>query len=64
MLLQERDVSREAIREAKVVTKRHPTDEEWAALEFGWRMAAFVKSNAIVYAGPGRTLGIGLDLRL
>ena len=43
----------------KVVTERQPTEAEWAALRFGWRVVKHVKSNAIVYAGGQRTLGIG-----
>lgn len=43
----------------KVVTKRQPTDEEWRAMLFGWKVVKHVKSNAIVYAGCERTLGIG-----
>jgi len=42
-----------------VVTRRQPTDAEWRDLDFAWRVAKHVKSNAIVYAGDGRTLGIG-----
>jgi phosphoribosylaminoimidazolecarboxamide formyltransferase/IMP cyclohydrolase len=42
-----------------VVTKRAPSKEELAAMLFGWRVVKHVKSNAIVYAGPQRTLGIG-----
>jgi phosphoribosylaminoimidazolecarboxamide formyltransferase/IMP cyclohydrolase len=45
--------------EAKVVTKRPPTQEEMRAMRFGWRVVKHVKSNAIVYAGSDRTLGIG-----
>jgi phosphoribosylaminoimidazolecarboxamide formyltransferase/IMP cyclohydrolase len=43
----------------EVVTKRAPTPEEEQALRFGWRVVKHVKSNAIVYSGPDRTLGIG-----
>jgi phosphoribosylaminoimidazolecarboxamide formyltransferase/IMP cyclohydrolase len=43
----------------KVVTKRKPTDEELAAMIFGWRVVKHVKSNAIAYAARDRTLGIG-----
>jgi phosphoribosylaminoimidazolecarboxamide formyltransferase/IMP cyclohydrolase len=43
----------------KIVTERFPTDDEWRALRFGWRVVKHVKSNAIVYCGPDRTLGIG-----
>jgi phosphoribosylaminoimidazolecarboxamide formyltransferase/IMP cyclohydrolase len=42
-----------------VVTKRAPTAAELDAMLFGWRVVKHVKSNAIVYAGPDRTLGIG-----
>jgi phosphoribosylaminoimidazolecarboxamide formyltransferase / IMP cyclohydrolase len=43
----------------KVATKRQPTAAEMDDLRFAWRVAASVKSNAIVIAGAGRTLGIG-----
>ena len=43
----------------KAVTERHPSPEEMAAMLFAWRVVKHVKSNAIVYAGPDRTLGIG-----
>jgi len=42
-----------------VVTKRQPTKSELKAMLFGWRVVKHVKSNAIVYARPDRTLGIG-----
>jgi phosphoribosylaminoimidazolecarboxamide formyltransferase/IMP cyclohydrolase len=50
-----------ALDRAKVVvkTKRAPTDEEWTALEFGWKVAKHVKSNAIVYARAGQTAAVG-----
>ncbi len=59
VLAQEADRSPLADEERRVVTRRAPTDAEWQALRFGWRVVKHVKSNAIVYAGPGRTLGIG-----
>ena len=43
----------------KVVSKRQPTEDEWRAMLFGWKVVKHVKSNAIVYAGSERTLGIG-----
>ena len=43
----------------KVVTERHPTQEELAAMRFAWQVVKHVKSNAIVYAGKDRTLGVG-----
>jgi phosphoribosylaminoimidazolecarboxamide formyltransferase/IMP cyclohydrolase len=42
-----------------VKTQRVPSETEWAALEFGWKVAKHVKSNAIVYARPGQTVGVG-----
>jgi phosphoribosylaminoimidazolecarboxamide formyltransferase/IMP cyclohydrolase len=44
---------------AVVKTKRAPDDEEWRALEFGWKVAKHVKSNAIVYARAGQAVGVG-----
>jgi phosphoribosylaminoimidazolecarboxamide formyltransferase/IMP cyclohydrolase len=44
---------------AVVKTQRAPTDAEWVALEFGWKVAKHVKSNAIVYALAGQTVGVG-----
>ncbi len=43
----------------KVVTKKKPTSEQERDLLFAWRVAKFVKSNAIVFCGNGRTLGVG-----
>lgn len=45
--------------ELKVVTARAPTEQEMADLLFAWRIAKFVKSNAIVYAKDQMTIGIG-----
>ena len=42
-----------------VVTKRQPTEQEWLDLDFAWRVAKNVKSNAIVYAKDGQTIGVG-----
>ena len=43
----------------QVVTERRPTDEEWAALRFAWRVCAHVKSNTILFARAGRTAAVG-----
>lgn len=43
----------------KIVTKRKPTDVELHAMLFGWRVVKHLKSNAIVYVGSDRTLGVG-----
>jgi phosphoribosylaminoimidazolecarboxamide formyltransferase/IMP cyclohydrolase len=58
-LWQERDRRSTTAAEVKVVTRRAPTAAEMKALLFGWRIVKHVKSNAIVYAGPDRTLGVG-----
>jgi len=59
MLAQTGDEIEELKSNMKVVTKRQPTEEEWRAMLFGWKVVKHVKSNAIVYAGCERTLGIG-----
>lgn len=58
-LLQQADTKSAARGDLKIVTKRQPSEEEVRAMLFGWRVVKHVKSNAIVYAGPDRTLGIG-----
>jgi phosphoribosylaminoimidazolecarboxamide formyltransferase/IMP cyclohydrolase len=45
--------------QAVVKSERPPSEEEWKALEFGWKVAKHVKSNAIVYARPGQVVGVG-----
>jgi len=44
---------------AMVKSHRAPSETEWRALEFAWNVAKHVKSNAIVYAVPGQTVGVG-----
>lgn len=58
-LVQDRDQLRIKPSDCKVVTERQPTEEEWQAMLFGWKVVKHVKSNAIVYAAAERTLGIG-----
>ena len=58
-LVQTRDRDTAAAAAAKVVSKRPPTPEELRDLDFAWRVCKHVKSNAIVFAAGGRTLGIG-----
>jgi len=60
LLLQERDLGRiEDIKQLRVVTTRRPTEEEYEGLAFAWKVAKHVKSNAIVFARAGQTIGIG-----
>jgi phosphoribosylaminoimidazolecarboxamide formyltransferase / IMP cyclohydrolase len=59
LLLQDADTARVQEDELKVVTWRPPTAEELRNLLFAWRVCKHVKSNAIVYARDGQTIGIG-----
>jgi phosphoribosylaminoimidazolecarboxamide formyltransferase / IMP cyclohydrolase len=58
-LVQDRDAGRITRADLKCVTKRHPTDAELNDLLFAWTVAKHVKSNAIIYAHNGATVGIG-----
>ena len=59
LLVQDRDDGMVTRGDLKVVTARAPTDAEWDDLLFAWKVAKFVKSNAIVYAAQQRTVGVG-----
>ena len=59
LLVQDRDRKAFDIRKAKVVTKRQPTEAEYDALDFAWRIVKHVKSNAIVYATKDQLVGVG-----
>jgi phosphoribosylaminoimidazolecarboxamide formyltransferase / IMP cyclohydrolase len=59
LLVQDRDNGVLEERAIKVVTKRAPTSREMADLRFAWAVAKHVKSNAIVYAKDGATVGVG-----
>lgn len=59
LLVQDKDMKKANQAEYRVVSERQPTEDEWASLLFGWRVVKHVKSNAIVYAGDKRTLGVG-----
>ena len=59
LLVQSPDFKNVAQAELRVVSKRQPTPTELADMMFAWRVAKFVKSNAIVYCANGMTLGIG-----
>ncbi|HKE46306.1 MAG TPA: bifunctional phosphoribosylaminoimidazolecarboxamide formyltransferase/IMP cyclohydrolase [Steroidobacteraceae bacterium] len=59
LLVQARDTDTITPGELDVVTRREPTEVELGDLLFAWRVARFVKSNAIVYAREGMTLGVG-----
>ncbi|HVU18983.1 MAG TPA: bifunctional phosphoribosylaminoimidazolecarboxamide formyltransferase/IMP cyclohydrolase [Candidatus Didemnitutus sp.] len=59
VLVQDRDRTLGNVKEFKVVTKRAPSEEEWASLMFGWKVGKHVKSNSIVYCRGEQTLGVG-----
>jgi phosphoribosylaminoimidazolecarboxamide formyltransferase/IMP cyclohydrolase len=59
LLLQTQDARNVAPAELRVVTKLAPTVEQLEDLMFAWKVAKFVKSNAIVFCGGGMTLGVG-----
>jgi phosphoribosylaminoimidazolecarboxamide formyltransferase/IMP cyclohydrolase len=59
LLLQDADTGSVTPEQLEIVTQRRPTPEETDALIFAWRVCKHVKSNAIVYARDGQTLGIG-----
>ncbi len=59
MLVQDSDLHKLAEADLKIVTKRPPTPEEKRALLFAWKVCKHVKSNAILYARDGQTVGVG-----
>ncbi len=60
LLVQDRDTGMiEDRKSLKIVTKRKPTDDEYSAMAFAWKICKHMKSNAIIYASGDRTLGIG-----
>ncbi|WP_395703325.1 bifunctional phosphoribosylaminoimidazolecarboxamide formyltransferase/IMP cyclohydrolase [Aquabacterium sp.] len=59
MLLQSADAKNVTAGELKVVTTLQPTHQQMQDLLFAWKVAKYVKSNAIVFCGDGMTLGVG-----
>ena len=59
LLVQDRDLGMISADDLTVVTKRQPTEAEIRDMLFTWKVAKMVKSNAIVYAKDGRTIGVG-----
>ncbi len=59
LLVQDRDTGMISSKDLTVVTKRAPTESELHDLIFAWKVAKFVKSNAIVYAKNRQTVGVG-----
>ena len=59
LLVQSSDSKMLQQNEMRVVTKTNPSESQWSDLLFAWRVAKFVKSNAIVFCRDGMTLGVG-----
>ncbi|OUL57093.1 bifunctional phosphoribosylaminoimidazolecarboxamide formyltransferase/IMP cyclohydrolase [Pseudoalteromonas ulvae] len=59
ILVQDRDLGMVTQGDLTVVSKRQPTEQELNDLMFSWKVAKFVKSNAIIYARDGMTIGVG-----
>ncbi len=59
LLVQDRDIHQISRDDLKIVSKRTPTEAEIRDLLFSWRVAQYVKSNAIVYGRDNRTIGVG-----
>ncbi|MEH6624993.1 MAG: bifunctional phosphoribosylaminoimidazolecarboxamide formyltransferase/IMP cyclohydrolase [Motiliproteus sp.] len=59
LLVQDNDLGMVDVSELKMVTEREPTEQELLDLLFAWQVAKYVKSNAIVYAKNGQTIGVG-----
>ncbi|MCL4106181.1 UNVERIFIED_CONTAM: hypothetical protein GTU68_058487 [Idotea baltica] len=59
LLVQDRDLGMITMDDLKVVSKRQPSEQQFEDLLFAWKVAKYVKSNAIVYARNGQTVGVG-----
>ncbi|MEM9102473.1 MAG: bifunctional phosphoribosylaminoimidazolecarboxamide formyltransferase/IMP cyclohydrolase [Pseudomonadota bacterium] len=59
LLVQDRDLAMIQQQDLKTVSQISPTENQWHDLLFAWKVAKFVKSNAIVYANNGQTIGVG-----
>ena len=59
LLVQDKDFGEISVDDLKIVSQREPTRQEMTDLLFAWKVAKFVKSNAIVYCKNGQTIGVG-----
>jgi len=59
LLVQQKDSNRIGRQDCRCVSEREPTEQEWLDMLFAWKVARMAKSNAIIYAAGGRTLGVG-----
>ena len=58
-LVQGKDEKQIDLRQAKIATKRSPTEKEWKALSFAWKIVKHVHSNAIIYTTDNQLIGVG-----
>jgi phosphoribosylaminoimidazolecarboxamide formyltransferase/IMP cyclohydrolase len=58
-LVQSKDQAQIDLRQAKIATKRSPTEKEWKALSFAWKLVKHVRSNAIIYTTDNQLIGVG-----
>lgn len=58
-IVQDKDQASFTIRQSKIATKRSPTDMEWKALGFAWKLVKHVHSNAIIYTTDNQLIGVG-----
>ncbi len=59
LLVQQKDFDQLHRDDCRCVTEQQPTDQQWLDMLFAWKVARMAKSNAIIYASGGRTLGVG-----
>jgi len=59
LLVQQKDAHRVSREDCRCVSEREPTEQQWLDILFAWKVARMAKSNAIVFAANGRTLGVG-----
>lgn len=59
LLVQQKDADRVTRADCRCVSERQPSEQEWQDMLFAWKVARMAKSNAIVYAANGQTLGVG-----
>jgi len=59
LLVQQKDGNRIGRQDCHCVSEREPAEQEWLDMLFAWKVARMAKSNAIIYAAGGRTLGVG-----
>ncbi len=60
LLVQQKDADRVSREDCRCVSEHEPTEQQWLDMLFAWKVARMAKSNAIIFAANGRTLGLGV----